>query len=166
VSFLTDPQDAHFWIAIALVVFLAILWRAKAPGMVGKALDDAGARIQAQLDEAARLRDEARDLLAQIVERRAQSEHAAAEMLKTAQADAARLRDEAAADLEGDILRRRALAERRIALAETQAAAGVKAAAADLAAAGAQAVLAARIAGAKTDPLIDAGLEGLGKRFS
>ena len=129
-SFLTDPKDAHFWIAIALVVFLAILWRARVPGMVGKALDDAGARIQAQLDEAARLRDEA------------------------------------AAHLEADIVRRRELAERRIALAEIQAAADVKAAAADLAAAGAQAVLAARIAGAKTDPLIDAGLEGIAKRFS
>ena len=47
-------------------------------------------------------------------------------------------------------------AERRIALAETQAATEVKAAAADLAAQAAEAVLAARLAAAKSDPLVDA----------
>ena len=65
-SFLTDPQDAHFWIMIALVVFFVALWRANVHTVAGKALDDAGAKVQAQLDEARRLREEAQALLAQI----------------------------------------------------------------------------------------------------
>ena len=164
-SFL-NPQDPHFWTAVALVLFFAILWFAKVPGMLTKTLDDAGAKVQAQLDEAKRLRDEAQALLAQIQTQRAETERAAAEMLKTAQADADRLRAEAAVKLEEDVKRRGLMAERKIALAEAQAAGEVKAAAADLAAHAAEAVLTARIAGAQSDPLIDAGLSRLASRFA
>ncbi|MEO8812458.1 MAG: ATP F0F1 synthase subunit B [Caulobacteraceae bacterium] len=164
-SVLTNPQDAHFWIFIALLVFIAILWRAKVPGLAAKHLDAAGAKVQGQLDEAARLRGEAEQLLAEIKVQRARTDTLAGEMLAAARTDAERLRAEAALTLEADIERRGALAERKIATAEAQAAADVKAAAADLAARAAETVLAARIAGAKTDPLIDAGLARLGERF-
>ena len=165
-SVLSNPQDAHFWAFIALLVLLAVLWRAKAPAMLGKALDSSGERVKAQLAEAARLRQEAQDLLAQIQTQRAETERAAAELMAAAQADAERLRKESAARLEDDIRRRGVLAERKIALAEAQAASEVKAAAAELAAQAAEAVLAARIAGASSDPLIDQGLSQLGARFS
>jgi F-type H+-transporting ATPase subunit b len=163
---LFDPRDAHFWIALALIVFLAGLWRAKVPGMVAKALDDAGARVQAQLDEAARLRHEAQTLLDQIRLQHQATEAAAAEMMKTAQADAERLRAEAQIALEVDLRRRRALAERRIATAETQAASYVRSAAADLAADISEAILAARILGAESDPLVDAGIRTMAARLS
>jgi F-type H+-transporting ATPase subunit b len=76
------------------------------------------------------------------------------------------MRTEAERALEDDIARRRQLAERKIALAEAQAAADVKAAAAELAAQTAETILAARIAGAVSDPLIDQGLARLGERFA
>lgn len=159
-------QDAHFWIGVGLVVVLVVLWRLNVGGMLTKALDDAGAKVQAQLDEAKRLREEAQAILAQIHAQRQETERAAAEMLKSAQADAERLRAEAAVRLEEDVRRRAQMAERKIALAEAQAAGEVKAAAAELAAQAAESVLAARIAKAKSDPLIDAGLSQLGSRFS
>ena len=65
---------------------------------------------------------------------------------------------EAQVRLAEQIERRGQLAERRIATAEAQAAAEVKAAAGELAAQMAEQVLAARIAGAKSDPLIDAAI--------
>jgi len=166
VNFSEILQDAHVWIGIALVMVALVFWRIKVPGMVTKALDDAAAKVQAQLDEAARLRAEAAAMLAQVKAQRADTEKAAAEMLKTAQADADRLRAEAAVKLDEDIKRRGDLALRRIAVAEAQAAGDVKAAAADLAAQTAETVLAARLAGAKGDPLIDAGLAGLATRFA
>jgi F-type H+-transporting ATPase subunit b len=167
VSFLYDPQDAHFWIMIALIVFGVVLWRAKVPGMAAKALDDAAAKVQGQLDEAKRLREEAEALLAQIHIQRADTERAAAELLKNAQADADRMRAEAATKLEQDIKRRGLMAERKIALAEAQAASEVKAAAADLAAQAAEAVLTSRLTAAKGgDPLVDVGLSHLAARFS
>ncbi|HEY5105963.1 MAG TPA: ATP F0F1 synthase subunit B [Caulobacteraceae bacterium] len=159
-------QDAEFWVGAGLIIFLAVLAWAKAPAMIGKALDARGLKIQGQLDEARDLRDEAQALLAQITTRRAETERAAGEMLAVAKADAKRLRAEASVKLEEDIQRRRALAERRIAVAEAQASMDVKAAAADLATATAETILSARIAVASDDPLIEAGLQGLGRRFS
>lgn len=164
-EFPTSLQDAHFWVFIALIGVVLILVRFKVPGLIAKTLDDAGAKVQSQLDEARRLREEAEALLAQIKIQRRDTEAMAAELLAAAKADAERLRAEAAVTLEDDIRRRRELAERKIAQAEAQAAGEVKAAAADLAAQTAEAVLAHRIAGATSDPLIDAGLARLGERF-
>jgi len=165
VSVLTNPQDAHFWIMIALVAFAIILWRANAHSVAVKALDDVGAKVQARLDEAKHLAEEAQALLAQISVQRAETERAAAAMLEAAALEADRLRSEAAKDLEDDIRRMRELATRKIAVAEALATAEVKAAAADLASHATEAVLASRIAGAASDPLIDSGLAGLAAGF-
>jgi len=149
-------QDAHTWEIAGLVIFIGLLIYLKVPGMALAALDDRGAKIQAQLDEATKLREEAERLLADIKVQREAAEHHAEEIVALAQEEAARLAEDSKAKLEETIKRRAEMAERRIALAETQAAAEVKAAAADLAAQAAEAVLAARLAAAKSDPLVDA----------
>ena len=149
-------QDAHAWEAIGLAILVVGLIWLKVPGMALTALDDRGHRIQAQLDEATKLRQEAEQLLADIKTQREAAEQHAADILKLAQEEAERLAVDSAARLEEQIKRRGEMAERRIALAESQAAAEVKAAAADMAAQAAEAVLAARLAAAKSDPLVDA----------
>ena len=98
-------------------------------------------------------------LLASIKIQSAHAEQVAAEMIANAQADSERLRVEAEAKLADTIKRRQLMAERKIATAEAQAAADVKAAAADLAAQLAENLLAARLAGLKSDPLIDSAVE-------
>ncbi|HZC16871.1 MAG TPA: ATP F0F1 synthase subunit B [Caulobacteraceae bacterium] len=148
-------QDAEVWIAIGMVVFFVILIRAKAPGMALKALDDRAAKIQAELNEALRLRQEAQALLASIKSEREAAERLGAEIIANAEADAKRMRAEAQVRLEDQIRRRRAMAERRIANAEIQAALEVKAAAAEAAANLAERVLAERLRGMTSDPLVD-----------
>jgi F-type H+-transporting ATPase subunit b len=148
-------QDAEVWIAIGMVVFFAILIRAKVPGMAMKALDDRGAKIQAELNEALRLREEAQALLISIKTEREAAERLAAEIIANAEEDAKRMRADAHARLEDQIQRRRAMAERRIANAEVQAALDVKAAAAEAAADLAERVLADRLQGMTSDPLVD-----------
>ena len=148
-------QDAEVWIAIGMVVFFAILIRAKVPGMAVKALDDRGAKIQAELNEALRLREEAQALLASIKTEREAAERLGTEIIANAEEDARRLRADAQAKLEDQIQRRRAMAERRIANAEVQAALDVKAAAAEAAADLAERVLAERLQGMTADPLVD-----------
>ena len=149
-------QDAHTWEAAGLLIFIGVLIYLKVPGMALAALDDRGSKIQAQLDEATKLREEAERLLADIKVQREAAEHHAEEIVALAQEEAGRLAEDSRAKLEETIKRRGEMAERRIALAETQAAAEVKAAAADLAAQAAEAVLAARLAAATSDPLVDA----------
>jgi F-type H+-transporting ATPase subunit b len=156
VADLVNPGTAHFWEALGLLLLIIALVWLKAPGMALKALDDRAHRIQAQLDEATKLRQEAEQLLADIKTQREAAEHHAAEIVKLAQEEATRLAEDSKVKLEEQIKRRGEMAERRIALAESQATAEVKAAAADLAAQAAEAVLAARLAAAKTDPLVDA----------
>jgi F-type H+-transporting ATPase subunit b len=149
-------HDAEFWTGLALLVFVLLLVALKVPGAAFKALDAKAAKIQSDLDEAKLLRDEAEALLASLKARREETEKLAGEMLANAKAEAKRLEVEAKVKLEEQIQRRAELAERRIANAEAQAAAEVRAAAAELATQMAEGVLAARIAGAKSDPLIDA----------
>jgi F-type H+-transporting ATPase subunit b len=148
-------KDAHFWEGTGLLLLIIALVWLKVPGMALAQLDARGAKIQAQLDEATKLRQEAERLLTDIKAQREATEHQAAEMLANARIDAERLAAEAKVKLEEQIKRRGEMAERRIALAESQAAAEVKAAAADLAAQAAEAVLAARLAAATSDPLVD-----------
>jgi F-type H+-transporting ATPase subunit b len=167
VGFLTDPNNAEFWLLLAVVVFVVILVRVRVPSLVTKALDDAGAKVQAQLDEAQRLRKEAETLLADVKVQRAETERAAEDMMRSARSAAERLRAEAAVKLEEDVKRRAVLAERKIALAESQAANDVKAAAVEMAARASESVLAARLANAGgADPSIDAALSQLGTRFN
>jgi F-type H+-transporting ATPase subunit b len=148
-------QEAEFWVGVGLVIFISLMVWLKVPALVVKALDDRATGIQAQLDEALRLRQEAQALLAQIKVQREDSERVAAEMIANAQADSARLRQEAEVKLDEQIKRRQLMAERKIATAEAQAAADVKAAAGELAAQIAEQVLTARLQGLKSDPLID-----------
>jgi F-type H+-transporting ATPase subunit b len=158
VADLINPGTAHFWEAVGLLLLIVGLVWLKVPGMALKALDDRAHRIQAQLDEATKLRQEAERLLADIKLQREQAEKHAAEIVQLAQEEATRLAEDSKVKLEEQIKRRGEMAERRIALAESQAATEVKAAAADLAAQAAEAVLAARLAGAKADPLADAAI--------
>jgi len=158
-------QEPELWVAIGLIVLVAALIRAKVPGLALKALDARAIKIQAELDEAMRLREEAEALLAQIKVQRAESEQLAAEMLANAEEETKRIAADAQVKLEEQIKRRHLMAERKIANAEAQAAADVKAAAADLAAQIAEQALAARLTGLTSDPLIDRAVGQLGDKL-
>lgn len=160
-----DLANPELWVAVGLILFLAILWGAGAFRMGLGALDAKAAKIQADLDEASRLRTEAEAMLADIRQQREQSETRAAQMLADAEAEAKRLEAEAQTRLEEQVARRAELADRRIAVAEAQAAAEVKAAAADLAARIAEQVLATQIAGASSDPAVDRAIGQLAERL-
>jgi len=158
-------QDAELWVTVGMVILFGAMIYLKVPGMALKALDARAAKIQAELDEALRLREEAQTLLAQIKVQREAAEKVAAEMIANAEADSERLRAEAAVKLEEQINRRQLMAERKIASAEAKAAADVKAAAGELAAQLTESVLQARLKDLKSDPLIDRAVAQIGDRL-
>jgi F-type H+-transporting ATPase subunit b len=159
-------QEAEFWVGLALVVFALIMVWAKVPGMAGKALDARAEKIRGELFEAERLRKEAEALLASIKTQREEAERQAAEMIRNAEEEAKRLEADSRIRLEDQIRRRADLAQRKIATAEAQAAADVKAAAADLAAEAAGALLAARLASVKSDPMVDRAIKDIPAKLS
>jgi len=163
---LFSVSNPELWVLVGLVLFFGLLVVLKVlPGALFSALDGYAAKIKAELDEAKQLREEAQALLADVKAQRDEAERQAAGMLEAAKADAKRLAEEAKEKLEEQIKRRAEMAERKIAQAEAQAAADVKAAAVDLAAQAAEAVLAARLVGAKSDPLTDAAISQLGAKL-
>jgi len=153
-----NPAEAEFWVGVGVLIFLAVAWW-KGRGAIFGTLDAKAVKIRADLDEAARLRAEAETLLAQLKTERVDAERRTAEMLASAETEARRMQEEAAAKLDEQIARRQLLAERRIAQAEVQATADVKAAAADLAVRAAEQVLARRLADTGADPMLDAAVE-------
>lgn len=151
-----NPAEAEFWVGAGLLIFLAIvIFVAKAPRAIAAALDGQAAKIQSDLDEAARIREEAQRLLQELQAERDAAQRQAEDMLAAAQEQVRLFEADAKAKLEESLARRQKLTEQRIQIAEAQAAADVKAAAAELAAQMAERVLTQRLAGAKSDPLID-----------
>lgn len=159
-------QEAEFWVGLALLVFIFVMFMAKIPAMAGKALDARAEKIRGELFEAERLRKEAEALLASIKTQREEAERQAADMIRNAEEEARRLEADARVRLEDQIRRRADLAQRKIATAEAQAAADVKAAAADLAAEAASSVLAARLASVTSDPLVDRAIKDIPAKLS
>ena len=165
-SALINPAMPEMWVATGLLVFILLMVFLKVPKMAAGALDSQTQKIQADLDEAARIRAEAEAMLEALKVEREEAEAQAKALIANAEEEAKRLEAASKIKLEESITRRQQLAERRIALAEAQAEAEVKAAAADLAAQAAEAVLAQRLAGQKTDPLIDKAIAGLAGKLS
>lgn len=161
-----NVSNPELWVGIGLILFFGIVIAAGVPKLVAGTLDAKAAKIQSELDEAARLRAEAEALLATIRQEKADAEAQAQEMLRAAEADARTMEVEAKARLEETMARRQAMAERRIAQAEAQATAEVKAAAADVAARAAEAILTARIAGQTSDPMLDGAIAQISTRLN
>jgi F-type H+-transporting ATPase subunit b len=158
-------QNAELWVGVGVILFFVLLGFLKVHTAAGVALDQRGIRIQTALDEAEKLREDARALLASLQAQRAEAEAQAAQMLADAHAEAERLEAEAKIRLEAQIVRRTELADLRIANAERQAAAEVKAAAAELAAQLTEAILAKRLDEMTSDPLVDRAVAELGQRL-
>jgi F-type H+-transporting ATPase subunit b len=161
-----NPAEAEAWVGAGLLIFLGIvIFGAKAHKAIITQLDAKTASIQADLDEAARIREEAQRLLESLRAERAEAERQAKEMLASAKAEAKQFEADAKIKLQESLARRRLLSERKIATAEAQAAAEVKAAAADLAAQMAEGVLVKRLATTKVDPLVDAAIPQLASKL-
>jgi len=153
--------DAEFWVAVAFVIFIAVLIKLGALRVLLGALDDRGARIKAELDEARRVREEAQALLADYQRRRGEADREADAIVVAAKAEAERLAAEAKAKVEDFVARRTKVAEAKIAQAEAQALADVRAAAADAAAAAAEKILSDTTKGKIGDDLIAQGIREL-----
>lgn len=148
--------SAELWVAVAFIIFVAIVAKAGAFSGIVRSLDSRGERIRTELEEARRLREEAQKLVAEYQRRQREAEAEAEAIVTTAKAEAERLAVEAKAKLEDLIARRTKMAEQKIAQAEAQAVADVRAAAAEVATTAAEGLLKAQVVGQTADRLLDA----------
>lgn len=134
-------MDATFWATVALLIFLAIVIYYKVPGMIAGQLDQRATKIQNELDEARRLREEAQQLLADYQRKRKEAEAEAQGIVDAAKREAKALAADAKVKTEEYVARRTAFAEQKIAQAERDAIAEVRGSAVEIAVEAARKVL-------------------------
>jgi len=157
--------DNTFWAFIALLIFLAIVIVLRVPGMITRVLDDRIRKIEADLEEARRLREEAQELLAEYERKRKAAETEAEEIVANARDEAERMTAEAEAALQDLVARRTRAVEDKIAQAEAQALTEVRARSADIAIEAARLLLAEQ-AREQGDALVDQSIRDVSARLN
>jgi F-type H+-transporting ATPase subunit b len=150
--------EAEFWVAVATILFVLLLVYMGVHKRLAEMIDARRIRIQAELDEARRLKEEAQKLVAEYKRRQGEAEAEADALVANARAEAERYAAEAHTKLEEFIARRTKMAETKILQAEAQALADVRAAAADAAVAAAGEVLSQTTKGKIAEDLITRGI--------
>jgi F-type H+-transporting ATPase subunit b len=150
-----DTNDPVFWVAIAFLLFIAMLAYYRVPAIVGKSLDARAEAIRAELDEAKRLREDAQALLADYKKKALEAEKEAQSIIDSAKREAEALAAESRKALAETIQRRSKLAEEKIARAEAQAISEVRATAVNTALAVAEKLIGARVGGQTGANLIE-----------
>lgn len=154
------------WVAICFVCFLGLLAYLGVHRKLTGALDQRQGRIKSELDEAARLRQEAQDLLAEFERKGLAAESEAEAIIASAKAEAERLATEAKQRMEEFVGRRTKMAEAKIAQAEAQALADVRSAAADAAIAAAERILSVAAKGKVAEELLARGIEDVKQKLN
>ncbi|MGE3875566.1 MAG: ATP F0F1 synthase subunit B [Parvibaculaceae bacterium] len=156
---------AETWVAVAFVLFVALLVYLKVPAKVAAMLDDRSARIAKELAEAKRLREEAQALLDEYKKKRVQAEKDAEDIVALARKEAEAYAHETRTKLAETLERRTRQAEQKIAQAEQQAVKDVRTAATDVAITAATELLGVAAEGAKGAKLIEESIAAVKSRL-
>ena len=156
----TDPT---FWVAVCVLTFLGFLLYKGVHKVLGASLDERSAKIEEELAEARRLREEAQTLLASYKRKQKEAEDLAEDIVKQARKDAETMAVNARKDMTERLERRTAMAEAKIKSAEVQALNEVRAKAADLSLDAAEKLLRKDMKAAQHANLIKDGIAQMGK---
>ncbi len=157
--------NTDFVVTLGFIVFIAVLFYFKVPGMIGGALDNRAEGIQAELDESRALHEEARSLLASYERKQREVQGQAEAIVAAAKEDAVLAAEQAKVDLEKSIARRLAAAQDQIASAEASAVKEVRDQAITVAVSAANAVLAKQMTATQANKLIDASIADVGEKL-
>lgn len=126
-------QDPSLWVLLAFLIVVGVFWKLGVHKTVANGLNRRSQKIADELDQARKLREEAKELLAQYQRRQREAEEEAKGIIEQAKRDAERLAAESREKIAAQIERRAKAAEEKIARAEAQAIADVQGQVADLA---------------------------------
>ncbi|MGY8993163.1 MAG: F0F1 ATP synthase subunit B family protein [Rhodospirillales bacterium] len=157
-------HDPTFWFLVAFVIFIAAIWRPVGRG-TASALDSRADKIRSELDEAEKLRVDAKDLLASY-QRKQRDAAKEAEAIRTrAGEEVGRMRVRAAADLERLVARREQMAIERIEMAEASAISDIRSLAVDIAVDAASSLIEASMQGDRANTMIESSIKDLSDRL-
>ena len=153
-------NDPMFLYSIAFVIFMGLAYRYGRHGLLSW-IDGEIQKVRSQLDDAAKLRKEAEETLAEYKKQQADALAEAATLVQNAKDEAVRLKAQAEADLKASLARQEQQAAERIRLAEVTALAEVRQRAIDLAIAEARGTLTTQLQGDAAAKLIDQAIADL-----
>ena len=154
-----------FWVAVAFAVFILIFAK-PAWKFTVTALDKKIKQIEASIEEATSLREEAQDLLASYKRRLANAEKESEDIISQAREDAVILKTQMTKDLEIALDRREKLALNRISQAESDATEEVRAMITDIALSATRQLLIENINDKKADDLINTSIKDLPNKLN
>ncbi len=152
--------EAEFWLTVAFIIFVGLLIRPVTRKLTA-ALDNRSDAIAKELDEAARLAEEAQAALADYQRRQRDAVKEAEEILARAEAEAKRMGADAARDLAAALERREQLAMEKIAQAEARAVEQVRNAAVDIALAATRKLIEENVDKQKSEALVEDAIKEL-----
>ena len=77
--------DATFWVAISFVIFVGVLFYLKVPQKIYDSLDESIKKIKKEIDEAEKLKDEAKNILSEYETKISKSKQEVNLLIKKAQ---------------------------------------------------------------------------------
>ena len=158
-------KNTNFIVLLAFILFIAALIYLKVPAMIGKLLDQRAEGIQADLDQARLLREEAQGILAEYERKQKEVQEQADRIVEAARAEAASAAEQGKADLQASIERRLAAAEDRITSAQAAAEREVRDQAVSVAIAAARGLIAEQMSAAQANKLIDGSIAEVGQKL-
>ena len=159
-------HDPTFWVAIAFLLFIALLVFFKLPSAIADALDSRAVKIKNDLNEAENLLKKAQDLLATYQKKQRDAADDAMAIKLSAEKEAERLTVEGEERLIALLQRREDLIIERIAQAEAKALSDLKARTADIAMDATQEILATMVSPSKSDKMLNEAISSLSKRLN
>ena len=150
---------------LALVILIVAVWKPVTKNIFG-ALDARAERIRAELDEAQRLHEEAKALLAKYQRQLQEGEQLAGEIEARAETERVRLEERMRSDYETAVKRRTEQAMDRIQQEEQRALAEVRARAADLAVRTARRLLTERIGEQEAHAMVRNAVQDVSRRLA
>ncbi len=151
-------RNTEFVALLAFLLFIAVLLKFKVPGLVAGLLDKRAEGIQADLDTARALRDEAEALLASYEAKRKEMQAQAGNIVESAKREAMAAAEQAKVDLKASIARRLQSAQDQIASAEAAAVREVRDSAVNVAVAVAGDLIGKQMTAAERGKLVDAAI--------
>ncbi|WP_120504039.1 F0F1 ATP synthase subunit B [Sulfitobacter mediterraneus] len=158
-------KNTDFVVLLAFILFIAVLFYFKVPGLLGGMLDKRADTIKSELEEARALREEAQTLLASYERKQKEVQDQADRIVTAAKEEAKAAAAQAQVDLAKSLERRMAAAEDQITSAEAAAVKEVRDQAVTIAVAAARDVIAKQMTATDGNKLIDDAIAQVGDKL-
>ena len=125
--------DATFWVAVSFLIFVGLLFYLKVPQKIGRSLDESIKKIKEEIDNAEKLKDEAKNILSEYESKVSKSKQEIKNLIQKAEKQAENNIIKTNEEFHNIVENRKKTAEEKIKQMKTQAIKDVKNSSVDIA---------------------------------